>query len=977
MYIKEIKLNSFKSFADKINIELNPTFTGIVGPNGSGKSNIVDAIKWVLGEQSVKALRGSSGMTDVIFAGSKSRNSSNQASVTVVFDNTDRTLPTDFNEVAIKRVVSKLGENEYYLNNTKCKLKDISDLLLDSFSSKESFNIIPQNKIEEILSDKPEDRRVIFEDAAGVLKYKRRKEETLKKLAKTDENLERVNMIISELETQVKVLEVDSKKAVEYKKNKEELESIDVALMTKDIIQFNELLNSKKEAKEKLELDLIGSQNSSSSENVEIEKMKLEILTLEEQIKSQREKYIKLKENLSELLSKKELSIERNKYDKSSDEVKVKLVELKEQELKLNNDIKMLENEINNLKLNEENLLKTLNKSNETNSSINEELLAEKNNYSNLKRKEFEINGKLSVLESNLENMDKLPYSVKAILSNPSLNGINNIIGNIVDTKEEYRTMLDISLGSSSNFIIVDDEGSAKEAIEYLKRNNKGRATFFPLSVIKPKSIEPDVLNIAASIKGFVSVASDLVKYESKYYNIIMNQLGNIIVADNINSALIISKKINYRYRVVTLDGEIFHVGGSLSGGSLKTSNSYISDKYEIDKLKVLLEHVTNNIKDSEKKINVINDKYINSQEEGIKCNLDLVKIKEIINSKESAISDLKIESSRKSSEIQDLGGEKNTELDKIIDEYYNLDGICNDLESNISSLESTKRKITEDVFEKESIQRKNNSLYNEISTKINSIEIDLVKLNLALDSLLNRLSEEYNLTYEGAKNRYTLEIEEKEARLKVSELKKILKSIGNVNLGSIEEFERINKRYLFLTNQKNDLIQSEKDLLEIISGMDTTMISKFEKTFNSINSEFSKVFSKLFGGGSASLNLTNPDDLLETGIEIIATPPGKSMKPISLLSGGEKTLTAISLLFAIMNLKNVPFVILDEVESALDDINAEKFGEYLSNYRNKTQLLIITHKKKTMEYVDLLYGVTMQESGVSKMVSVKLENIN
>lgn len=974
MYIKEIKLNSFKSFADKVNIELNPTFTGIVGPNGSGKSNIVDAIKWVLGEQSVKALRGSSGMTDVIFNGSKSRNGSNQASVTLVFDNTDRTLPTDFNEVSIKRVVSKTGENEYYLNNTKCKLKDISDLFLDSFSSKESFNIIPQNKIEEILSDKPEDRRVIFEDAAGVLKYKKRKEETLRKLERTNENIDRVNMIITELSEQVKFLEVDSKKAFEYKKSKEELESIDVSLMVKDITQFNELLSAKKETKDNLELELTSHNSELSMSGADIEKLKFENTLIEEKISEIRDKYLKNKEILSDLLSKKELSIERSKYNKESSEIKNKVIELKDSELKISNEIKELETEITNLKNIEKDKTEELNL--KSKKDINKELEAERINFSNLKRKELEIISKIEVLESNLENMSKLPYSVKAILNNPSLKGINNIIGNIVDTREEYKIMLDIALGSSSNYVIVEDDSSAKEAIDYLKRNNKGRATFFPLSVIKPKSIEPDVTRIASSSNGYIGIASELVDYDSKYYNIIMNQLGNIIVTDNINNALSLSKKINYRYRIVTLDGDLLHVGGSLTGGSSKTNNSYISDKYEIDKLKVLGEHISNNIKESENKMNIIQNNFASEQDNLLNLNIEIAKLKEKIYNKEKSLEDLKIELNKKTSEIKDLGEDSDKTIDKIMEEYYSVENLCKSLESELSTLEMNKKNIIDDINDKEIIQKKNNSKILENSNKINSLEIEIVKLNMAIDNLLNRLNEEYNLTYEGAKIKYILEIEEKEARSKVNELKRILKSIGNVNLGSIEEYERVNKRYTFLNKQKEDLLKSEQDLLEIINNMDLVMVSKFEKTFNNINKEFSKVFSNLFNGGTASLKLTDPDNLLETGIEIIATPPGKNMKSISLLSGGEKTLTAISLLFSIMNLKKVPFVILDEVESALDEVNAEKFGEYLNNYRNKTQLLIITHKKKTMEYVDLLYGITMQESGVSKIVSVKLENV-
>ncbi len=981
MYIKEIKMSAFKSFADKISINLDPTFTGIVGPNGSGKSNILDAIRWVLGEQSVKTLRGSAGMTDVIFGGSKSRNAANQAFVSIVFDNTDKTLPIEYNEVSIKRMVYRSGENEYYLNNEKCRLKDITDLFVDSFSSRESFNIIPQNKIEEILSDRPEDRRIIFEEAAGVLKYKKRKEETLRKLSKTHENVDRLNMIIDELEVQVGPLERASKKAIEYKESKEKLESVEVALIVKDITQFNELFNAKKEEKDALELEFVNTNKMYSLGSAEIEKKKIASDKLEEKLSELREELSKNKELLSDLMSKKELSIERSKYDKDSNEIKSKIIELKDNNLKLDSEINSLKEEIKNINLvigeKEEDLKNIIHSSNVSSKEID----TEKFNYNNLKRKELENSSKIELLERNLENMSSLPYSVKSVLGNPTLKGINNIIGNVINTKSEYATMLDVSLGASTNYIIVDNDVSAKEAINYLKNNNKGRATFFPLTVIKPKSIEPTVSNVAKKSEGYIGIASELVEYDTKYYNIVMNQLGNIIVADNIDNALKISKDINHRYRVVTLSGEILHVGGSLTGGSVKSNNSYIIDKYEIDKLKVLLEHIRNNIGSSETKLkeyendfNVVKTKIMNA-------NIEIVKIKEQLKAKEDNLVSLTEEYNRKKSEINDLCSKNKDSIDKnienIMNEYYKVEKLCNSLNNEIEHKSKEKRDLLDEINERERELKKNNTLSSSAKEKMNTIEIETVKLNMALDNLLNRLSDEYSLTYEGAKGKYLLEIDESEARGMVSELKRIIKSLGNVNLESIEEYERVNKRFTFLNSQKDDLLQSEKDLLEIINNMDAVMADKFESTFNNINKEFNKVFTNLFGGGEASLKLTDPLNILETGIEIMAIPPGKNMKSISLLSGGEKTLTAISLLFSIMNLKKVPFVVLDEVESALDEVNAEKFGNYLSNYKNKTQMLIITHKKKTMEFVDLLYGVTMQESGVSKLVSVKLENMN
>ena len=976
MYIKEIKLQGFKSFADKISIELDQSFTGIVGPNGSGKSNIVDAIKWVLGEQSIKSLRGSNNMTDVIFSGSDSRGEANYASVAILFDNSDKTLHTDFSEVSIKRVVYRTGENEYYINNDKCRLKDITNLFIDSKSSKESFNIIPQNKIDQILSEKPEERRVIFEDAAGVLKYKKRKEESLNKLAHTHENIDRIDLIIKENTENIEPLEQEAKKAREYKEAISELEKVEIALIAKDITEYSIKLENNKSKKERLEGEILKINTTSSTDNTEVEKLKLKILTNDDQIKKISSEIFKINESLLELSNKKTLMTERNKYDKTSESVKNNLIALKDKEGNLNNDIVTTKLDIENFSNQANQLQNELEKLNNEYRSLSSE--NEKNNYnlSAERKKIFDINNKIEVLESNISNMSKVPYSVRSILESPTLRGIHNILGNLIETSSEYANMLDVALGASYCNIVVDDESCAKEAIEYLKSHNKGRATFFPLNVIKPKSIEPDILKDISNIIGYVGIASDLVTYNQKYYNIVMNQLGNIIVTDSINSAIAISKKINHRYRVISIGGEIIHVGGIITGGSLKTSNTYINDKYELDKLKLSIDSINENIKLFENK-SIEFDKDINLLKEKIyNINVSIVQNKEQLHSSEKLLNDLTNELNLVINEINNLSSKSlDDELNKVIEDYYNHEQKKLELEHSLEIYNKEKLDLNNELNNLESSIRKMNSEYNSKNNEINRLEIEITKLNIGLDNLLNRLSEDYSLGYEKAKNDYVLEIDEDLAREKVSTLRRKIRSLGDVNLGSIEEYERISTRVNFLNKQKEDLQKSEQDLLNIIDDMDNVMKDKFEESFNNINVEFGKVFKELFKGGKAYLELTDPDNLLETGIDIVAIPPGKNEKPLSLLSGGERTMTAISLLFSIMNLENVPFVILDEVESALDENNATTFGQYLSNYKNKTQLLVITHKKKTMEFLDKLYGITMQESGVSKIVSVKLDN--
>ena len=668
--------------------------------------------------------------------------------------------------------------------------------------------------------------------------------------------------------------------------------------------------------------------------------------------------------------------MERIKYDKESNEVQNNLVILKDKEYSLNNLISSLKFDLKTLSDNKESLDNKITNNNNSYKEVLSERERINFDLNNERKNLIDIKNKIDILESNISNMSKIPYSVKAIVGNPTLRGIHDIIANVINTKDEYSVMLDIALGASSNNIITNDEACAKEAIEYLKSHNKGRATFFPLNVIKPKSIDPETLKIVSNIVGFVGIASDLVTYDTKYYNIVMNQLGNIIVAKDITTAIQISKKINHRYRVISLDGEIIHVGGIMTGGSVKTNNSYISDKYELERLKLNIDSINNNIKDLDVKLDNKDKELDIIKNKNYSINIELIKVNEEISNKMSLLKDNISELNNINNEIKNLTDDSlDNELNTIISEYYKQENLKSEQEKLLSKYNSDKNDLNNTLNDLETSIKKFNQEYISLKNDINSLEIDITKLNMNLDNLLNRLNEDYNLGYERARSEYILTIDENIAREKVNTLRRKIKSLGEVNLGSIDEYDRIYKRVTFLTKQKEDLEKSQSDLLNIIDDMDNVMKDKFIASFNNINIEFGKVFKTLFKGGSAHLELTDPDNILETGIDIIAIPPGKNKKPLSLLSGGERTMTAISLLFSIMNLEKVPFVILDEVESALDENNATIFGEYLDNYKNKTQLLVITHKKKTMEFLDKLYGITMQESGVSKIVSVKLEN--
>ncbi|MGE5455595.1 MAG: chromosome segregation SMC family protein [Ignavibacteriales bacterium] len=980
MYLKEIKAHGFKSFADRITIDLNKDITGIVGPNGSGKSNIVDAVRWVLGEQSVKSLRGDGAMSDVIFSGSKSRNPLNVASVTLVFDNSDHYLPLDYNEISIKRILYKDGTNEYLLNNEKCRLKDISDLLMDSGIAKESFNIISQGKIEEILSNKPSDRRVVFEEAAGVLKYKKRKEDALRKLDRTHDNMNRVTDIINELETQVGPLKEQKEKALAYLSAKEELESIEIALITEDITNINYKYKEKKSKVDEINNELLTLTTSNTGYEAKIEEYKLNINKVSNELNIKQQSLIDVTTKVEKINSQKKIILERQKYNVEDSKLHNNLIELKETELKLQNDFNSIKLEISNkneelVKVNKNSELENtnLNKAKDIKNKLVDEL--------NIKYRHKDIlKNRIENLKESIENNSALPSAVKNVLNNPKLRGVHDVIGNLIEVEKEYSTAISTSLGFASTNIVVDSELSAKEAINYLKDNNLGRATFFPLNIIKPKAIEPEIIDMSKRIEGYIGVASDLIKFDSKYNNIILNQLGNVIVCRNIDSANTISKKINYRYRVVTIDGELLHVGGSVTGGNAVKQRSVIVDKYELETAIKDYDKTIEEIKLLEDKINE-NDYLFKSIEDKLYLiNREKITINDFIQNKNNMLSYLSDRINDVTLEIKGTNNLLNNtisdEEESILNEYYQAMKEKDVINNEINNLNKIKNDLSDSLEEFELSLRRENNLYNNKNKELKDLEIEVNRMDVKLDNLLNSLNELYNITYEKAVSSYKLDIPSNEARSKVNSLKNIIKEIGVVNLGAPEEYDRISTRYEFLINQREDLLKAENTLLEIIEEMDNVMKKEFMQTFNIIKDNFTTVFQELFKGGTASLELTDPNNILETGVEIIASPPGKKLTSISLLSGGEKTFTAISLLFAILKSRPVPFCILDEVEAALDEANVNSFGEYLTKLKNKTQFILVTHKKKTLEFVDVLYGITMQESGVSKLVSVKLEEL-
>ena len=971
MRLKSIKINGFKSFADKTEIEFKTDITAVVGPNGSGKSNIVDAVRWVLGEQSVKSLRGTNSMNDCIFQGSEKRNASKRCEVTLTFDNSTKFLNTDLSEVEIKRILYSSGENEYYINNSKVKLKDITNILLDSGIGINSFNIISQGNIEEIIKSKPIDRRTILENASGVLKYKNRKIESIKKLDKTKDNISKIELVINELKTSLEPLKKQSEDAKLYLSYQNDLKDLDIALAVYDIDNIKKDYDKLNEEIDELEKEKLGIETSSNKANNDIEVLNKESLDLEAKINKLNDDILVIKDSISKKNNELSLLKEKEKLNIEKDSLKENIIKSKEEEVSLTSSL-----EKEKFHLNE--LLSSLKELENNLKKINNELtikevtnIKEENELNSKKKDYYNLSLEIKALENSIRNNDFMPYAVKNILNNPRLKGINDVISKLISYEDLYDTAITTALGASRNFIVTDNEENARDAINYLKKEKLGRATFFPLNIIKSRKINNMKLD---KEDGYIGIASDLVKYDLKYSNIIENVLGNIIIVNSVDDFKNVGNKTNHLYKLVSLSGDVMHPGGSLTGGF---NNNTTSDNISLKNKKKEFENLEKDIEKLNMKIDQYNSfKIINKQEEekllkdiSIKNN-EIYNVKINISNLENHLNNIKDVIKSSNSLLEDnISKDLLSILDSIKEEEI-------ELEKNIASLNMYKNKKS-DISSKIALLNKEyhdqNSKVYKVNESLKNKQIEISKYDTKMDYLLNLLNEEYHLTYEKASNTYSLDIDSNLAREKVKVLRSKIKALGMVNLGSISEYERINERYTFLDKQRKDLEDSSNDLLGVITEMDKIMEERLIDSFKKINEEFKKTFNKLFNGGHGELVLTS-DNILETGIDIIASPPGKSLNNINLLSGGEKTLTAISLLFAILNVYPVPFCILDEVEAALDEANVERFGKFLNELKEKSEFILITHKKKTMEYANTLYGITMEEKGVSKVVSVKLD---
>lgn len=1186
MYLKKIDIQGFKSFADKTEVSFNDRITAIVGPNGSGKSNIADAIRWVLGEQSVKSLRGNK-MEDVIFSGTEKRKALGYSEVSISFDNNEGKIPLDYREVVVTRRMFRSGESEYYINKNSARLKDVRELFMDTGIGKEGYSIIGQGKIDEILSNKPEDRRNIFEEAAGIVKYKAKKQEALRKLERTTMNLIRIGDLLLEIKLQKDSLKLESDKAIEFQGLFNKLKNIDVNIAVMDIDKMNkkvEVIEEKQVALNK-EKEIIDADNALSDEHYL--ELKTELNSLEKEIEDKRalklENIQTLEKNKTELRIIKEQSIYLNKeINRLEDNLKTYLVQeeegkdfklpneelnllienkekfvlshreklsqrnevledlkdldktsslLKNQIMTLYNEVSDKKSELNSISLYIDNINKGDKKINldlveleskkETTLSLVQEkekdLNKEKRVLEDLIEKEHSLSNKLEVLADETKRINKLltdkendlsnnkssiklyknmesQYEgyyqsvkdiIKALSFNSELNkGFIGLVADLFEVDKAYLRAVEIALGSSIQNIVVLDDQAAKSFIEYLKKEKKGRATFLPLNTIRPSS-----LSISEKVKndyGILGSADELIKYDVKYENIFKNLLGRTLVAKDINSAIGYARTTNFKARLVTLDGEVVNPGGSLTGGSFKNTNisilnrkniikdltntikdinsSIIEFKVEeelknkeyknitinLNQLKIKQEEVKNNIRSLENQIKNdfidlgrIDDdiRKIKLDQDNFKKEFNNLRQKETMLKKE--IEDMKIKmdefnlkEKESESQLQLLKDKKEnldreitellieiTKLNATIDEKNrsivknkeDLEGLREKInfikleiinQNNILNENNKKSKVISDSLEEfshsessqaddlnellsvknkkmnkfyeygEKLKVYNNRLTN-LERDINKLEIEKTKATMHIETMTEKLINDYDLDYKKALA-YTFEIKDiKEAKNSILELKAKIKSLGNINISSIEEYKSVSERYEFLSKQLSDLNIAKEDIENVIKDIDRKMRLSFRKAFDQINIKFAETFSALFNGGKARLEITEGEDILSAGIEIMAQPPGKKLQSLTLLSGGEKSLTAVALLFAILKIKPAPFCILDEIDAALDEANITRYTDYLQSLDNKTQFVLITHRKTTMEIADVLYGVTMEEDGISKLLSLKLKDFN
>lgn len=1182
MYLKRLELYGFKSFADKTVLEFMPGITSVIGPNGSGKSNISDAIKWVLGEQSMKSLRGAKS-EDIIFAGTQNRKSLGYAECSIVFDNQDAKLPIEYSEITVTRRIYRSGETGYFINKTPCRLKDILELFMDTGIGKEGYSIIGQGKIDEILSNKSEDRRHIFEEASGIVKYRVRKQETEKKLEQTKLNLLRINDVLSEIEGKIEPLKAQSEKAKKFLDLREELKNIEISLflynidiakekievISKDFNILHEQLVTEENKKEELQqlkeklkqetenlnIQIETLQNIGFESTNKIERLNSEINVAKERIEANKENYDRYWKEIEELKikskklieekeqktskkqnlfeNKKKFERELNQKQKELNELTSKLsekelqIEEEKQKVEFNTDLRYEKlNQMNTQNANFENLEKREKIIKEELSNVISELDEQRMNKTEILKtfteiedarekvkkameeitqKKEESNQKIVQYDSaihQLENdvrikqarhqflteteREKEGYnkSVKALLLDCEKNanlakGMHGVLANLLVVSKEYKTAIEMSLGQGLQNIVTDTEETAKKLVEYLRENNLGRASFLPISSMKGKKLEK--IN-QKNITGVIGIASDLVKYDSIYEQIILNLLGRTVVVENMDVAIALARQNSYSFKIITLKGDVVNPSGSITGGSVATRTvNILGRKEEINQLAKEIQKQKEKLQtiQTEKEEYVASIENILEEAAGLEKQIadteimyatekqKVVLLEENIAKLEIRRNRLKEEQQKNIEEKQNITlikqtiekeishiEEENRQLNQVIAEFVTLNSdsqkYIDDLNFNITNLkisvssfdesqssideivqrieqemqnnrtsmenkkqlrlkilqeneeltQSIQNTITQIQIVKEEVnnsstkveelkkiriakneeqnktedtQKQQSQIIDNLKEQITKIEFKKSKIELEMENTINKMWEDYELTpnqitqYEKPEN---IALTTK----KVNCLRNEIKELGSINIDAIEEYKQTSQRYDFMCEQRLDLENASAKLKKMITEMTINMKEQFTSQFKLINQNFKETFVQLFGGGQAELKLTDEDNVLECGVDIEVQPPGKKLQNMMLLSGGEKAFTAIALLFAILKINPAPFCVLDEIEAALDDVNVYRFADYLKQFAKQTQFLIITHRKGTMEVADTVYGITMEENGISKLLSIKLK---
>ena len=966
MFLKRIELQGFKSFADKTVIQFDQDITGIVGPNGCGKSNVNDAIRWVLGEQSVKSLRSGTNMSDIIFSGSEYRKPVNMARVTLVFDNSTRVFDSDFDEIEITRQILRANnEASYFINKTPCRLKDINDLVMDTGLGKDSLSIITQGNISSFADAKPEDRRSLFEEAAGVAKYKKRKKVSLSKLEQTKENLDRLQDILDELERQIGPLEKQAKKAEKYISLRDKLSKIEISVLVEDIDQYNEKINQ-------INKELFDIQAMHTSENAELlkqetrlESIRKEMYALDKQINELQGKYTKAMEENYQLERRKIEQDEKRKYM-----LKVADKKARQKEIQA-----MLEEARFEYQDRHQRLMQTQQDLNNRRNIVNDL----KTKISKARYESDQANNILTQLQNRrqvLENMMKQPFAhqqgVRSVMqAKNSLSGVYGVVSELLIAHADKALAVNAALGGSIYQIITKNEADARNAISFLKRNRSGRATFLPLSVCHPRKMNEQVITIASTSPGFLGFASECVDCKEIFDPVKERLLGNVIVVDTLQNANETAKRLRYAYKIVTLDGDIVHTGGSMTGGVTKNQSTPVTMRQELDTINSKIEGQKIKADSCLNETDILTQKLQKEKDAIVTLQIELAKLENIYATKKAKYDSILVE-------YQELGVdiEENAELaqDDLVVQMSKMHAVLDSLSLEIQSLRQSRFDKGNDAEQLENQIRLVRREMNSKQSQIHNYEMEIVKVKTQLENALNRLSTDYEMTYEYALTKKE-DVEIESAKEEVIQLRQSISRLGNVNLDAPNEYKEVKERFDFMTSQKEDLEKASQQILAAIDEMDQTMISQFTDMFNKINAELDGVFKAMFGGGRASLSMVDPDDVLNTGIDIDVQPPGKMVKNIQTFSGGEKALIAISVLFAILKARTMPLCIFDEVEAALDQANVERFARYLSHYRGQSQFIAVTHRPGTMEQCDTLYGVTMQKDGVSKVLKVQLKD--